>query len=119
MTMNIMPAFILTVTLLFTSITSILFGIFGIGNPSPVVESLIGYIGFTYSVMFLMGLITIISEWKKIYTSAGKKIGYLFLFPIFMYTYIPISVIALFKKVGWDPIHHTRSRSLDEVTKNK
>ena len=119
MTMNIMPAFILTVTLLFTSITSILFGIFGIGNPSPVVESLIGYISFTYSVMFLMGLITIISEWKKIYTSAGKKIGYLFLFPIFMYTYIPISVIALFKKVGWDPIHHTRSRSLDEVTKNK
>ena len=119
MTMNIMPAFILTVVLLFTSISSIIFGILGIGDPSPVIESLLGYVGFTYSVMFLMGLITIISEWKKIHTSSGRKIGYLFLFPIFMYTYIPISVIALFKRVAWEPIHHTRSRSLDEVTGKK
>lgn len=119
MTMNIMPAFILTVTLLSSSISAIVFGIFGIGNPAPVIESLLGYIGFTYSIMFIMGLITIISEWKKIHTSTGKKIGYLFLFPIFMYTYIPISVIALFKKVTWEPILHTRSRSLDEVTGKK
>lgn len=119
MTMNIMPAFILTVALLSTSISAIAFGILGIGNPAPVVESLLGYIGFTYSIMLLMGLITIISEWKKIHASAGRKIGYLFLFPIFMYTYIPISVIALFKKVTWEPIHHTRSRSLDEVTGKK
>lgn len=119
MTMNIMPAFILTVALLSTSISAIAFGILGIGNPAPVVESLLGYIGFTYSIMLLMGLITIISEWKKIHASTGRKIGYLFLFPIFMYTYIPISVIALFKKVTWEPIHHTRSRSLDEVTGKK
>ena len=119
MTMNIMPAFILTVTLLFTSTCATIFGIFGIGDPSPVIESLLGYVAFTYSVMFIMGLITIISEWNKIHTSNVKKIGYLFLFPIFMYTYIPISLIALFKKVGWDPIHHTRSKSFDEVVNKK
>ena len=119
MTMNIMPAFILTVTLLSTSVSAITFGILGIGNPVPVIKSLLGYIGFTYSIMLLMGLITIISEWKKIHTTNAKKIGYLFLFPIFMYTYIPISLIALFKKVGWDPIHHTRSKSFDEVVNKK
>ena len=119
MTMNIMPAFILTVVLLFTSISAIILGVFGLGDPSPVVESLLGYIAFTYSVMFIMGVITIISEWKRIHTSAGRKIGFLFLFPIFMYTYIPISVIALFKRVAWEPIHHTRSRSLDEVKGKK
>lgn len=119
MTMNIMPAFVLTVTLLTTSVTAVLFGIFGWGDPSPVVESLLGYIGFTYSIMFLMGLVTIISEWKKIHTSAGRKIGFLFMFPLFMYTYIPISVIALFKPVAWEQIHHTRSRSLDDVIKRK
>ena len=117
MTMNIMPAFILTVTLLSTSVSAITFGILGIGNPAPVIESLLGYISFTYSIMFLMGLITIISEWKRIHTTDAKKIGYLFLFPIFMYTYIPISIIALFKKVGWEPIHHTRAKSFDEVIK--
>ena len=119
MTMNIMPAFILTVTLLFTSATAIIFGVFGIGDPSPVVESLLGYVAFTYSIMFLMGLITITSEWKRIYTTVGRKIGFLFLFPIFMYTYIPISLIALFKRVSWEPIHHTRSKSLDEVIKKE
>ena len=119
MTMNIMPAFLLTVTLLFTSTCATIFGIFGIGDPSPVIESLLGYMAFTYSVMFIMGLITIISEWNKIHTSNVKKIGYLFLFPIFMYTYIPISLIALFKKVGWDPIHHTRVKSFDEVVNKK
>lgn len=117
MTMNIMPAFVLTVTLLTTSISAILFGIFGWGDPSPVVESLLGYIGFTYSIMLLMGLITIISEWKKIHTSSARKIGFLFMFPIFMYTYIPISVIALFRPVAWEPIHHTRAKSLDDVIK--
>ncbi len=117
MTMNVMPAFVLTVVLLFTSVTSILFGIFGWGDPSPVVESLLGYIGFTYSIMFLMGLVTLISEWKKIHTSSGRKIGFLFLFPIFMYTYIPISVIALFKPVKWEQIHHTRAKSIDDVVK--
>ena len=119
MTMNIMPAFILTVMLLSTSVTAITFGILGVGNPAPVVESLLGYISFTYSIMFLMGLITIISEWKRIHTTDAKKIGYLFLFPIFMYTYIPISIIALFKKVGWEPIHHTRAKSFDEVVNKK
>ncbi len=119
MTMNIMPAFILTVVLLFTSITSLLFGIFGWGDPSPVIESLLGYIGFTYSVMFLMGLVTLVSEWNKIHTTAGRKIGFLFLFPIFMYTYIPISVIALFKPVKWEQIHHTRAKSIEDVTKKK
>lgn len=115
MTMNIMPAFILTVVLLITSVSSLLFGIFGWGDPSPVVESLLGYVGFTYSVMFLMGLVTLVSEWKHIHTSSGRKIGFLFLFPIFMYTYIPISVIALFKPVKWEQIHHTRAKSLDDV----
>lgn len=119
MTMNIMPAFILTSVILFTSISATIFGIFGIGDPSPVIVSLLGYVAFTYSIMFFMGIVTIISEWKKIHTSNAKKIGYLFLFPIFMYTYIPISVIALFRPVKWEPIHHTRSKSLDEVINEK
>ncbi len=117
MTMNVMPAFLLTVALLSTSVASILFSIFGWGDPSPVVESLLGYVGFTYSIMLLMGLVTLISEWKKIHTTADRKIGFLFLFPIFMYTYIPISVIALFKPVKWEQIHHTRAKCLDDVVK--
>ena len=32
-----------------------------------------------------------------------------------MLTYVPIAVIALFKKVEWKPIKHSVVRTLDEV----
>ena len=53
-----------------------------------------------------MGILTIISEWKKIHCHAAKKILYLFTFPLFMFTYVPISIYALFAKVEWKPIIH-------------
>ncbi len=68
-----------------------------------------------YLLFYAMGLLTVISEWKKIHASAGKKILYSFSFPFFMATYVPITAVALFKKVKWTPIHHTIAKSLDEV----
>lgn len=32
-----------------------------------------------------------------------------------MATYIPISVVALFKKVEWKPIEHTAAITLDDL----
>lgn len=68
-----------------------------------------------YLLMFSMGLITLITEWKKILAPAGKKIKYLFTFPLFMATYIPISLVALVKKVEWKPITHCISKSVEEI----
>ena len=39
----------------------------------------------------------------------------LFTFPIFMFSYIPITVAALFLKVDWVPTQHAVSVTLDEV----
>lgn len=115
MTMNIMPAFIITSLSLIVSIAAIIVGL-SIGmSPKPVVDSFIGYLVFTYSAMFVMGGVTTITEWKRIHSSAWKKIFYLFTFPIFMFTYIPISIVALFKKVKWEPIEHTRSKKLKDI----
>lgn len=61
----------------------------------------------SYISFFIMGLLTTISEWKNIYCTSGKKIFYLFTFPLFMFTYLPISVIAVFKKINWKPIPHS------------
>lgn len=115
MTMNIMPAFIITSLSLIVSIAAIIVGL-SIGvSPKPVVDGFIGYLVFTYSAMFVMGGVTTITEWKRIHSSAWKKIFYLFTFPIFMFTYIPISIVALFKKVKWEPIEHTRSKKLKDI----
>ena len=72
-------------------------------------------VGWYYGILFLLGLITTLTEWKSIHCSSWKKIAYAFTFPLFMFTYIPISVVALFKDVEWKPIAHTVVKSLDDV----
>lgn len=67
------------------------------------------------AMFFFLGLITVITEWKQIHCKKELIIKYLFTFPFFMLTYVPISVIALFGKVEWKPINHSVSKSLEEI----
>ena len=68
-----------------------------------------------YLVLLLFGGLTTITEWKKIKTTSAKKIFYTFTFPLFIFTYVPIALVALFKKIEWKPINHTIVKSVDEV----
>lgn len=69
-----------------------------------------------YSVFFLLGVLTTITEYKHIHCNNKLKIiTNLFTFPLFMMTYIPITVAALFKKVEWVPTKHTIAVSFDDV----
>ena len=81
----------------------------------PSLESILFAAANFYLLMFSIGLITLITEWHKILAPANKKIKSLFTFPLFMMTYIPISLIALFKKVEWKPITHCVSKSVEEI----
>ena len=63
-------------------------------------------VGFYFGMLFY-GAITVASEWKNILAKTSQKIGYLFTFPIFMLTYLPIALAALVSKVEWKPIRHT------------
>ena len=47
--------------------------------------------------------------------SFNRIVTNLFTFPIFMLTYVPIGVIAFFKKVEWVPTKHDIAVSFDEV----
>ncbi len=69
----------------------------------------------SYSILFVLGLITTITEWKQINSSSWKKIKYIFTFPIFIFTYVPISIVALYKKIEWKPITHSIAKSIEEV----
>lgn len=115
MAMNIMPAIILSVLSGFINaygaIHSLLLG----GNIIYLLESVGESILNMYLLLFILGLITTITEWKNIYCSTLKKCLYTFTFPLFMFTYIPISIIALCKKVEWEQIHHLESKTLNDV----
>lgn len=65
-----------------------------------------------YVVMLLYGAVTLVVEWKAIQAKPVQKVLYLFTFPLFMLTYVPISLAALVRRVEWKPIRHNSSASL-------
>lgn len=79
-----------------------------------VLDITVGFFGAAllnfYLGLFLYGVVTTISEWKNIGTTTARKLVYLFSFPLFMFTYVPISVAALVRKVEWKPIYHTAAK---------
>ena len=80
------------------------------------VGSLVMTFGSMYVVFFLLAIITTVSERKHIH--ARKKwriITNIFTFPLFMMTYIPITVVALFKKVEWVPTKHDIAVNFQDV----
>ena len=69
----------------------------------------------SYVSFFVMGLITTLTEWKNIYCNTQKKVLYLFTFPIFMFTYLPISIVALFAKIDWIQIPHSVAVTANQI----
>lgn len=62
-----------------------------------------------YLCTCMTGMLTVICEWKRIRASAFHKLSYVLTYPLFLATYLPIAVYALFAKVTWLPISHTVS----------
>ena len=69
-----------------------------------------------YGTFFTAGLLTTVLERKQIHCKSKVRIvTNLFTFPLFMFTYLPITVAALFLKVDWVPTPHGVSVTLDQV----
>lgn len=64
-----------------------------------------------YLGLFIVGAITMATEWKKIHGPASRKIACMFTFPLFMVTYVPVAICAPFQKFQWKPIEHTGDTS--------
>lgn len=106
MSMNILPAFVFSVLSCVTNVTLITMQLFEGANGAALL-SLLQMLSSMYLTLFLIGAITTATQWKKIHTAAWKKILYAFTFPVFMFTYVPISIAAIFTKVQWKPIQHS------------
>lgn len=60
----------------------------------------------TYQTMMILAGLTVISEWDRIPADNLVKVKYILTFPLYILTYLPISVQALCTKVTWKPIRH-------------
>lgn len=119
MSMTIMPAVILTLFSVFVNVLTIVLSLITGTEPLAVLWSAVESILNSYAMMFAVGTTACITEWKEIRCPAWKKILSCFTFPLFMFTYIPIAVVALFKKVEWTPIEHKVSSSISDMEKKK
>lgn len=119
MSMVIMPAIVLLVFVITVNLFALAIG-FGTGeNVWIILQSLFKILKNSYFMMLFIGGITTVTEWKQIHTTTIKKILYTFTFPLFVLTYIPISFVALFKKVEWKPIHHSEAKTLDDIDREE
>lgn len=116
MFVTLMPAIGLTILTVFIGGASL---VLSFVNFEKVIGSIMNILAISlfnsYMTFFVLGVITTITEWKRIYCKAYKKIVYLFTFPIFMLTYVPISFVALFTKAKWKPINHSIVRTVQEI----
>ncbi len=117
MLMTIAPAFLITIFCLTANLAALVYAfICNSAFIGTIVTSLVQTVFSAYLLLFVVGLVTGITEWKQIHCSTCRKIMSFFTFPLFMMTYIPISVQALFVKVEWKPIEHNVAISLDALT---
>lgn len=109
MLMAQLPAFVVTAFASAVSIVLLVIGIATAQDVSFIIYTIGEFLVKIYAAMFVLGIYTIVTEWKHIHIAKAKKIGYIFTFPLYMYTYVPISFAALKKKVEWKPIAHKAS----------
>lgn len=119
MFMTIMPAMIFSILSVAVNLIFLSYGLANIESSPMIIGETTGAIIMSvanfYLVIFSLGLLTTISEWKQIKATTQKKILYTFTFPIFIFTYVPISIVALFKKIEWKPITHSIVKTIEEV----
>lgn len=98
MLMTICPAMLLTIiTIAFNAIIAVL-GVTGVMSTGVMITSSLSSIFFCLFnftlFMFMFGALTTFTEWDNIHAPARKKIFYMFTFPLFMITYIPIALVG-------------------------
>ena len=115
MAMSIMPAAVLTglsiVVNLGAALVNVLYyhewGVLGVSALQTLVN--------LYLTLFIIGAITTATEWKSIHCEPAKKIFYVFTFPLFMLSYVPIVIHSLFVTPEWTHIDHTRTLDMQQI----
>ena len=119
MAMNIMPAAVLSGASIVVNLGAAVYNCVNGGDWTVLAACLLQTALSLYLTVFVLGVITTVTEWDNIYCSTGKKIWYAITFPVFMFTYIPIVIVSLFHNPAWQPIHHSRSVDLQQICAGK
>lgn len=123
MLMTIAPGMLLTIVAIVFNLAIVILSLTGhmstgtmvATSASSIIFCIMNYVVF----MFMFGALTTFTEWENIRSTTKRKIFYMLTFPLFMLTYIPIAIVALFKRAEWKPIRHSISVSAEEFSEIK
>ncbi len=119
MFMTLIPGIAFSVVGAFLSVLSIVLSVTDQKAATFLVDTLfhtliMGCISGYVSLAFL-ALMTVLTEWKQIHCSSRQKLLAILTYPFFMATYIPISIVALVRKVEWKPIPHSHQMDINAI----
>ncbi|MCR5610987.1 MAG: glycosyltransferase [Clostridiales bacterium] len=109
MAMSILPAFLLTTVSVGVNLVAAIVIIVMGGDLLKQILSILQVLFGAVQAVFVIGLVSCVTEWKKIRATKGRKIASIFTLPLFMMTYIPIAIESLFVNPRWKPIDHSVS----------
>ena len=98
-----------TVLAIVRMVLGLFFALFGFVTWASQLGALVGWAsGILMSVLGMMGLAaqTIVVERDRIGASNKELLAYVLSFPVYMFSYVPISFQAIFSKAQWKPIEH-------------
>lgn len=114
--MNTLPAAFLSVLTCFVNVAMFLVVILSARNELGffLLSGALALLS-SYLVLYLMGLMPLVTEWKRIHCPAGKKILYSFTFPVFIFSYVLAMLLAFFGPAEWKPIRHSVALSIGDM----
>ena len=115
MAMSIMPAAVLTGLSIVVNLGAAAINVFHYHEWDVLAISALQTVMNLYLTLFVLGAVTTATEWRSIHCAAWKKIAYVFTFPVFMLTYVPIVVQSLFVTPEWTHIDHTRAVTVQQI----
>ena len=116
MLVSMMPAFLLSTLQLTVVVAMLVLHLITQGGVSLMLLSLfVEFWLFAYGMFLLVGGFALFAERGRICCRKPRAILLLLAFPVFMLTYIPLSLCALFTRVSWQPIHHKYALSTEQI----
>ena len=106
MLMSFAPAFLISLAAVIVNAVGAIVQI-AMGTPVPEVLWAVGkMILGAYVILLIQSAVTVATEWRYIRTTGVKKVLAALAFPLYIMSFIPICLVAIFKKVEWKPINH-------------
>ncbi len=102
MTNFLFCAYFTAVVTVVANLVAVPWALFKGADPISVLLMFLGMVGFAYFALLIFSICVTISDWQRIDATPQKKVLYALTFPVFIFSFAPPAIAALFiKRLEW------------------